>query len=272
MISDSLWLHLALAFAVGSLWVSLITVIAERAGSITGGIIGGLPSTAVFSFVFIGFNQSSRAAVQATTVFPLAVSFTCAFLLFYAFFAKKGFQVGLSISLLIWFTLCALIFILNLKNFTLSLVGGLIVSAATYYMFTQKLNLKNFSGEKIHNTTLQLLGRGVLAGSCVLVAVIASQIGGSVLGGIFSAFPAVFTSTLYITNNSRGTDFSRSITKPLAVSNIFTIIPYSIAIRYLYPILGILIGTIISYAAIIPLDYLAYCLIHQNTRQTKTMR
>jgi uncharacterized membrane protein (GlpM family) len=262
MISDSLLLHLVLAFAIGSLWVPLITVIAERAGSTVGGIVGGLPSTSAFSFIFIGINQSSQTTVQATTVFPLAFSFTCAFLLFYAFFAKKGFRVGFSISILIWFTLCSLIFVFNLKNFTLSLVGGVLVSAATYYIFAQRLNLKNLTGEKMHHTTLQLLGRGVLAGSFVLLAVIASQIGGSVLGGIFSAFPAVFTSTLYIVNKSRGTDFSRSVTKPLAVSSIFTVIPYSIAVRYLYPSLGIWIGTVISYTVIIPLDFLAYRLVH----------
>jgi uncharacterized membrane protein (GlpM family) len=261
MIPDSLSLHLALAFALGSLWVVLVTVIAERAGSTAGGIVGGLPSTSAFSFLFIGINQSPDAAVQATTIFPLAFSFTCAFLLFYVFFARKGFGVGLSVSLLIWFAISALIAISNLKNFAISLVGGVLLSAAIYYVFAERLNLKNFPPEKIHYTILQLLGRGVFAGCLVVVAVIASQIGGSVLGGIFSAFPAVFTSTLYIVNKSRGTDFSRSMTKPLAMSSILTVIPYSIAVRYLYSSLGIWIGTVISYAIAVPLGFVAYRLV-----------
>jgi uncharacterized membrane protein (GlpM family) len=261
MISDSLMLHLALAFVVGSLWVPLVTVIAERAGSTAGGIVGGLPATSALSFLFIGLNQSSEAAVQATAVFPLAFSFTCAFLLFYAFFAKKGFLIGLSTSLLIWFAVSALIAFSDLKNFTLSLVLGVLVSVATYYIFAERLNLKNFPPEKRHYTALQHLGRGVLAGSLVLLAVIASQNGGPVLGGIFSAFPAIFTSTLYIVNKSRGTDFSRSLTKPLAVSSILTVIPYCIAVRYSFPSLGIWIGTIISYSIIAPLGYLAYRLV-----------
>lgn len=264
MIYDSLLLHLALAFAVGSLWVLLVTVIAERAGSAVGGVVGGLPSTSAFSFFFIGINESSDAAVQATTVFPLAFSFTCAFLLFYVFFAKKGFRVGLSISLLIWFAVSALIVILKLKSFAFSLVVGVLVSAAIYYVFAERLDLENVTGEKMDYTTLQLLGRGVLAGSLVLLAVVASQIGGPVLGGIFSAFPAVFTSTLYIVNQSRGTDFSRSVTKPLVVSSILTVIPYCIAIRCLYPSLGIWIGTISSYAVIVPLDFLAYRLVSRK--------
>jgi len=258
MVSDSLLLHLALAFVVGSLWVPVVTLIAEKVGSTTGGIIGGLPSTAALSFLFIGVNQSSDAAVQATAVFPLAFSFTCAFLLFYAFFARKGFRFGLSISLLIWFVVSALIALSNLKNFALSLAVGVLVLAVTCYVFAERLRLKIFPPEERHYSTLQHLARGLLAGGIVLLAVIASQTGGPVLGGIFSSFPAVFTSTLYIVNKSRGTDFSRSLTKPLAVSSILTVIPYCIAIRYLYPSLGVWIGTVTSYAIIAPLGYLAY--------------
>jgi uncharacterized membrane protein (GlpM family) len=261
MISDSLLLRLVLAFVIGSVWVPLVTVITERAGSTAGGSMGGLPSTSAFSFLFIGLNQSSNAAVQVTTVFPLAFSFTCAFLLFYAFFAKKGFRLGFSISLLIWFAISALIAISSLRNFAVSLVEGVLISAAICYVFAERLNLKNFPPEKMHYTTLQHLGRGVLAGSIVLLAVTASQIGGPMIGGIFSAFPAVFTSTLYIVNKSRGTEFSRALTKPLAVSSILTVIPYCVAVRYLYPSLGIWIGTVSSYAIIVPLGLLAYRLV-----------
>lgn len=260
MISDSLALHLTLAFAVGCLWVPLVAIISERTGN-TGGILGGLPSTSALSFLFIGLNQSSEAAVQATAVFSLAFSFTCAFLLFYAFFAKRGFRVGISISLLMWFIVSALIVGSNFKNFELSLVMGVLVLAAIYYVFAERLNLKSFPPEERHYTTVQHLGRGVFAGFIVLMAVIASQIGGPVLGGIFSSFPAAFTSTLYIVNKSRGTDFSRSLTKPLAVSSILTVIPYGIAVRYLYPSLGIWIGTVSSYALIVPLGFLAYRLV-----------
>ena len=261
MISNPLLLHLALAFVVGSLWVPLVTLIAEKVGSTAGGIIGGLPSTSALSFLFIGVNQSSDAAVQATTVFPLAFSFTCAFLLFYAFFSKRGFRFGLSVSMLIWFAISALIVFSDLKNFALSLAVGVLVLAATYYVFAERLRLTIFPREQRHYSTLQHLERGLLAGVIVLLAVKASQTGGPVLGGIFSSFPAVFTSTLYIVNKSRGTDFSRSLTKPLAVSSILTVIPYCLAIRALYPSLGVWIGTITSYAIIAPLAYFAYRLV-----------
>jgi uncharacterized membrane protein (GlpM family) len=258
MISDSLLWHLVLAFAVGSIWVTLVTVVAERFGSAAGGVMGGLPSTSAFSFFFIGINQSPNAAAQATTVFPLAFSFTCAFLLFYAFFVKRGFRVGLSISLLLWFAISGLIVVSGLKDFTLSLIGCILVSSLVYYTLVERLKLENLIGTQTSPTASQLVLRAVIAGSIVVLAVSLSQIGGPTLGGIFSAFPAVFTSTLYLTNKSDGAGFSRAMTKPLMVSAILTVIPFSVTLRYAYPTLGVWLGTVCSYSVVAPFAVAAY--------------
>jgi hypothetical protein len=88
--------------------------------------------------------------------------------------------------------------------------------------------------------------------------VLLSQIGGPILGGIAAAFPAVFTSTLIILNSSRGLEFSRAMTKPLAFSGILTIIPFCVAVRYLYPAIGIWFGTLFCYLLVVPLMVLSY--------------
>jgi hypothetical protein len=92
---DLFWLHLALAFIVGSIWVTLTTIAAERFGSKVGGLIGGLPSTAVDSFFFIGLSQTPVVSSQATTVFPLAYGITGLFLVLYATLATKWFWIAL---------------------------------------------------------------------------------------------------------------------------------------------------------------------------------
>jgi uncharacterized membrane protein (GlpM family) len=259
MVSD-FFLHLILAFAVGSLWVTVITIVAEKKGSVLGGILRGLPSTSAFSFFFIGINQSSAAAVQATTVFPLAFGITSAYLFFFAFFAQKGFSRGIILSLLIWFTISGLIVASGLSDFALSLVGGAVISVLTYYFF-KKLKLQNLKGDERHYKIHEIILRGVGAGSLVLLSVLLSQIGGPILGGIAAAFPAVFTSTLIILNKSEGTEFSRAMTKPLVLSGILTIIPFSVAVRYLYPIFGIWLGTLFSYALVVPLAILSYYVV-----------
>lgn len=251
--------HLALAFAVGSLWITIITLVAEKKGSVLGGILGGLPSTSAFSFFFIGINQSLNAAVEATTVFPLAFGITVAYLFFYAFFAKKGFSRGIIFSLLIWFVASGLIVASGFANFAISLAAGLAISVLTYYFFN-KLKLPKLKGEEKLYKIYEVILRGVGAGSLVLLSVVLSQIGGPILGGISAAFPAVFTSTLIILHKSMGTEFSRSMTKPLVLSGILTIIPFSVAVRFLFPIFGVFIGTLFSYALVVPLAILSYYL------------
>jgi uncharacterized membrane protein (GlpM family) len=250
--------HLVAAFAVGSLWVILVTIVAERRGSVFGGVLGGLPSTSAFSFLFIGVNQSSTEAVQATTLFPLAFAITSAYLFFYAFFALKGFGRGIILSLLIWFGVSSVIVASHFSDFALSLASGAVISTLTYFAFTRTLKLPHLAGEKKLYRTHEILLRGIGAGALVGISVLSSQIGGPILGGVAAAFPAVFTSTLIILNRSRGTEFSRAITKPLVTSGILTIIPYSVAVRLLYPSLGIWLGTLFSYALIAPLAALSY--------------
>ena len=247
-----------MAFTVGSLWVTLITIIAEKKGSVLGGILGGLPSTSAFSFFFIGVNQSTGVAVQATTVFPLAFGVTIAFLLFYAFFAQKGFGRGIGVSLFLWFAISALIVTSGIHDFAVSLFAGAIISAVTYYCFTKKLKLENLKGQtKVYSTT-DILLRGVGAGALVMVAVLLSQVGGPELGGIAASFPAVFTSTIVILNRSRGLEFSRSITRPLVLSGILTILPFCAAVRFLFPSLGVWLGTLAAYFLVLPLAILSY--------------
>ena len=265
MLSNILVLHLALAFAVGSIWVTFVTRVAEKFGSSIGGVLGGIPSTSAFSFFFIGLNQSASAAVQTTTVFPLAFSFTIFFLLMFALLAQRGFFTGLLSSLFIWFLISAIIVVSKPEDFTLSLVGSVIVSGFVYFVFNQKLNLQVFGPHKDDKKTVpQLLARAILAGSIIALAVLCNQVGGSLFGAVFTAFPAMFTSTLIIANQSGGVEFSRSMTKPLALSGILTIIPFSIAVRYLYPSLGIWIGTLASYSIVAPLALLAYRVVNTN--------
>jgi hypothetical protein len=258
MISASMLLYLPLSFVVGSLWVTIVTVVAERYGSNRGGFIGGLPSTSVFTLVFIGLNQSVKTAVAATTLVPLAFSFSCLFLFFYAIVARRGFGLGIVVSLLLWFLLAAVPIVTNFDNFVLVVVCSASICFAACLLLTKKIRLKDFPGEKLHYSTFQLFSRAMFSGFVVVSAVLLSQISGPAVGGMFSAFPAIFSSTLYITNKSKGVEFSRAITKPLMMVSSLTVIPYIIAVRYSYPVLGIGFGTVFSYLLIVPIAYVYY--------------
>ena len=100
---------------------------------------------------------------------------------------------------------------------------------------------------RMHYSGLQILGRGIFGGFMIAFAVFMSKVGGPVFGGIFSAFPAVFISTIIISYRSQGLEFSRSITKPMFMTGMVTLLVYPLSIRYLYLSLGIFTGTLVSY-------------------------
>ena len=249
-----------LAFAIGGVWVTVVTIVAERTGSAIGGLVGGLPSISVFSFFFIGLNQSATLAAKATTDFPLILSFSCIFVLAYAIISHKGFLMGLGSSFLIWLALVTIVVLLHFESFTLSLLGYFIISPITFVIFAKAVRSTPLAGVTSRYTVAQIALRAILAGSIVALSVLSSQVGGPVFGAIFSAFPAVFTSTLWITSRTRGLEFSKAICKPLMISATITSGPYSVAVRYLYPLLGIWIGTIASYGLVIPFVVASYYL------------
>jgi hypothetical protein len=262
MLTTLLLLRLILAFAVGSIWVSAVTVITERKGT-AWGILGGLPSTAAISLLFIGLNQSIEAAVDTSVVLPLIFSVSNAFLLFYAVLAKKGFGKGLGMSLLVWFAASAAIVVYGISDYIVCLTFGGVISIIIFFMFT-KLELPQFGSQDRLYGNREIAIRGLIAGSLVASSVLLSQTSGPIIGGIGASFPAVYTSTIIILKYSRGTDFSRSMTKSLAFSGILTVIPYSVAVHFLYPTIGVWIGTLLSYLVVLPLAFLAYTIVKHH--------
>src|SRR5208283_3598609 len=100
--------------------------------------------------------------------------------------------------------------------------------------------------------------RFVLAGGIVVCAVLLSDTLGPLVGGVFASFPAIITSTIYIVKRVEGVEASRGIAVPVMVSTVFTIVPYIAVVRYAFPIVGILFGTMAGYAVAIPLSFIAY--------------
>lgn len=266
--NESFYFLLALSFLVGSIWVTLTSIAAERFGSKIGGLIGGLPSTVIVSFFFIGLTQSPQTASLATNVFPLAYSVTGLFLVFYALFSRKGFLVSFICSLLIWFSLSALIILFDINNFLISLLAYALVFSISYYILEKKLKIPSTGRVKMNYSALQVLGRAVFSGMMIAFAVFMSRIGGPIFGGIFSAFPAVFISILIISYKSRGMDFSRAMTKPLMTTGMLSIVAYGTAVRFLYPGFGLIAGTLGAYILSLVGAYISYVLFQKsNTKK-----
>ncbi len=246
LLADLFYVKLLLAFVVGSLVITFATIAAERMGSKMGGLIGGLPMMIAITLFFIGLAESPQAAAEATDVIPLVVAFNGFFLLVYAVLSRWGLVPGILGALLSWAALSSMVVILSLRSFALSLAGNLVISLLCYFVMEHKLQIPSRQGVSLHYSPVQIASRALFAGAMVALAVLMNRLGGPLWGGVFAPFPTVFLSTLIILAISNGVQYSRTLTKPLLVSGMINIVAYAVAVRYAYPLSGLVGGTIIS--------------------------
>ncbi len=255
---SSFWLKIALGFLVGSLWVTLTTLSAERFGSKVGGLIGGLPSTVVIALLFIGYTQSPLVAAQATTVMPLAQGLNGLFILAFMLFIRRGLKLALPVSLLVWFSLAAGLYLLDLQSFLISIAGWLLLFVFCYIVLERWMKINSLSRQAYVYPPSQLIWRAIFGGVVISFAVLMGKLGGPLLGGIFGSFPAMFLSTLVITAHIGGAAYSKPVGKSLLVSGLINVPLYEIMVRYLYPSVGLAIGTTIAVILSLGTGYLTF--------------
>ena len=264
MFQEALLLHASGAFMLGGGWVAFATWMGDARGSTLGGLVAGLPSTVAFGFLFIGWNQSADVAAQAATDFPLLFSLTGVFLLSYATLAPKGFWRAIGGSLAIWGAASAGIVASGLHDFYASLGAFMAISVIAVYVSVSRLRLRRMPSSRPRNSMLRALGRFVLGGTIVALAVLSSQLAGPDVGAVPTAFPAVSVSVVYVLNRTQGREFSRAITLPLMITAMLTVVPYGVCVRFLYPQVGIVWGTALAYFLTMPFVLASYFLTHSK--------
>lgn len=238
-------LKLILSFVIGGLWVILATVLADKLGSKVGGLVSGLPSTVMFGLFFLAWTQNPSTAVQATTIIPIVGGVNCLFLACYVYFVRRNVWQAIISSLILWSFLSYLLIQIHFDNYTASIIGYCVLFTLAFFLMENVFKIHSVKGEKIIYTPLLIVGRGLLGGCVVALAVYLGKIGGPVLGGMFSMFPAMFISTMLVTYYSHGALFSAGTMKSSMVSGI-SIVAYSIIARYTYIPLDLWFGTLVS--------------------------
>ena len=258
-------LRLAASFVAGFAVVALVTSLADLFGEGPAGFLGGLPSTGPIGLLSIGITQSSMAAVQATTLFPLGFAVTFAFLLFYALPSKLKFWTRMSLALGLWLLAAVAVSIWSPDDFALSVSASAGMSLVVLY-FRWRIPVERSKRVATATGYLRVLLRGTLGGSVVATAVILSAVAGPLVGGVFAAAPAVWSSSLYVTNRAQGVQFTRSLTWPFMQTGILTVIPYAIAARYFFSVTGVWWGTLLAYLCMSPFAFVAWWLTNQRRR------
>ena len=246
-----------LAFGSGWLVVATVTSIADAYGAGRAGFAGGLPSTGAVSLLIIGATQSQSAAVQATTLLPLAFSVTFAFLLFYVIPQKMRFGRRMLVALALWFLASILVAVLAPNDFAYSLAGSVVASSIVFFVH-KKIGIEDAPSVSTEFTVGRMIWRGALGGCVVAGVVTISALSGPLVAGVFAGAPAIWSSLLYATSQAHGVEFSRSLTKSFMRTSILTIIPFCVAVRLLFSAVGIWWGTLLAYLIISPAAWLAW--------------
>jgi hypothetical protein len=245
-------IQLTTTFLVMGTWVTVIALATQKRGGKLGGFLVGFPSTAALSFLFTGLFASTNAAVRATDSFPIFLSVIGFFLLSFGYLARKGFVFGIIFSTIIWFAISFLVVYSGIDDFGVSLAISLLVTACLYFVFRTALRPRKPPGGFEAKYTLPLLVfRFILGGGIVTLAVLMGEIGIPILSSMFASFPALSISTLVAIrtgNKTKGTRYAIGMTMSMLVSIMAMVVPYSLVVHYLFPVLGVWYGTLAAYA------------------------
>ncbi len=238
--------QLMLSVVVAGTWITAATMISEKMGTKVGGMVGNLPSTMLVSLLFIGITQTPAFAAEATVSVPLGMFLSTVFLYVFISLVPRGLAPALAGGLGAWMGLALLA---SLFQDTHRIVWTLLYfsGAVGMWLLAEKvLKIPSHGKIKRRYTITQILFRALFAGSVVGASVVIARTGSAFWAGLFASFPAMMLSAMVILSLSAGPPFARATGKIMLLAST-NIVIYSFCAGYLFPWLGLLWGTVISY-------------------------
>ncbi len=243
MIDNVFLAKLLLSFLVGGAYIAFSVYISERLGSRIGGVVTGLPSTSIISLLFIGWTQTTLAAVQAIPIMPLVNALDVIYVFIFIKLVRLGNVKAIILSLTIWFAITIPFVMAGHQNlFLFTLVFFVVLGGFTYLTGEIKHRKVDLSGSR----KKQFLYRSVFSGLVIATAVFLGKVFGPVWGGAFACFPAAFTCSFFFITRSHGPEFAESVAKnmPLGSTGITL---FCLAAYFLFGMIGLLPGAVVSY-------------------------
>ena len=259
---DAIFLFkLLISFIIGSLWITGSTILAEKFGPKIGGVIAGMPSSIVIGLFFIGWTQTPLIAAQAAVIVPIAQGISALYIFIYAYLIRYNFALSILVSVCMWFVLALGLVFFKFNNFALSLLGYAFLLLLCYLLMEYVLQIKSIRGQNYHFSFSNVVFRAVLSGTIIALTVAFAKLGGPLVGGALASFPAVFLSTMIITYLSQGSAFSNGVLKILMLSGTTNVTVYATAVKFLYPLFGLIGGTISAFLLSLVSTYLVFLLV-----------
>ncbi len=266
MTSSELIERVVYSFIVGALSVSAITITADRFGSKLAGALGGFPATVAASFYFMAAASEIRRAVEATAIIPISMAIFGIFLVVYISLVNRGIFEALIVSFVVWTTLSAVPLAAGVPEYAWGIVFFALALGSCWYIVEYALSIPAVTGQRIRLRPAQTMFRMCAGGTVVALSVVVGAVVGPLLGGMAAAFPAVTTATLVVTYQSGGAALSQAVAKALMLSGMINVTVFSVAIRYLYPLFGIVWGTVVGACVGIAVSVSSYLFLRYASR------
>ena len=241
MTTELFAIQLVASFIIGGFVIALAITAGEKFGPKIGGIILMIPSTSLVSFFFIGLVNSKEYIQNIVPFSIIGMAIFMVFIGVFIAFVEKFGKGAIGISLLVWFLLAFLALAFPITNLGIALIIflGVYLAINIYFKKNEMIaRVKPLTNSKI------FIYRMLFAGTTVSCVVFLSKTLGPAWGGLFTMFPAATMTSFWLMLSEYPKEFARSVAlKILAPSIIITL--YATAAYFIYPLVGIYLGTII---------------------------
>lgn len=248
-------IQLTASFLVGGGIITLLSFLAEKADSRISGIILAFPSTIALGYFFLGWTVSNEAVKNVVPASLVSLGLSVLFPVIYVFTAQKiqniienqFWQIAISfiISTLSWLIL-SLTFAAN--QFSNLIIGLTIYSTATLlasYLLNRNID-KNINQPPLKYSWIQKSLRAIFVGSVISLITFLSNIMNPFWGGVFSVFPASFSSMLILLHWYYDVDKLLPAVRKVPIGSI-SLVMYALSAMIIFPELGFIIGTLVAY-------------------------
>jgi hypothetical protein len=249
------FIQIVTSFIVGGVGVAFLSFIAERASSRTAGIVLAFPSTGALGYFFLAWALSPEAvaAVVPATFIPLGL--TAMFPVFYTASAealsphlkRKGYQVAISFALstICWLVLALPAALYKFSDLALGMIGYILLVLIADFLLHRGRHTK---APALSYTTGQKIGRAAFVGLIIVVVLVLGKTLDIVWGGVFAMFPAAFSSTLMLLHWYYDAKSVSAAAQNAPIGSL-SICVYSIAVMFVFPKFGFILGTVLAYCA-----------------------
>ncbi len=242
-------LRLIISFFVGGLAVAFQTLIGERVPLRWRGPVLTIPSTLGLSLFFVGLTKGPLAGQEAAMIVPAALGAEFLFVTAFALVIRHGLIPSLLVSTVV--ILAGGVFVLLFPPPTLlsSVFFYGLPAIIAGYLIVRSLPLVS-KLTPVPITPWYVAMRSLLGGSILVTVILLAKFLGNTWGGLFAAFPAVFLSTFLIYYFAHGRSVIPSVAHSMFFPGSLGLMLYAIVTLWTFPIVGIWIGTILSYLAV----------------------